>query len=909
MSNDFPNLDDTKFPNLSNIDVWKYKNNFEYSRWVPNVTIRLVNVLWNSDYTDVVKFENDEKRDEWFDNLNGESYTLSTMFHINPDGNIKLPIPYEVMAGYNYMYVDMPVATTPDNPIEYEKPNRITRYFYFITDVIQLSPNATRCMLQPDIWTTWINRVDIPYLYLWRGHAPVAASNTDKFLADPINNNQYLLTDDIQVDYPRIVSHHDFHPINAGNPYLCIASSIPYDKAGSVGQLSGTPSEWTNPTYSDRNIRWGWQQQVNGYKWGSTSVTGTLDTNVTELYNDMPVMNVYAIPMSNAKSVLSNLDKKAPHFIETIQAAFVLGDDIISIGASITIAGETLYRITPINQEFNIRFTKDMFGYPSYMERFAKLYTSQYATIEISDNDHEAKVIHIENCGGNIGCEIFSNVAYPLLNVTALFTGIDGSGSTNYKWMSGSGAIPNGDISDYLVKFGIPQYALWQSAQYAYAVENAYVNDGQRKYAIAQYMDAVGQNNQNRKSREDITTAIRDNEHASGDTQQANVANTMNTHVTNTANAGANLVTNTAVAGAANRAIQARNNSATNSILAHNNEKLANDAVADNYLNKVTEQAENKATALTASNNATAGVATGVISGAAQIVGGAVSLGMGPEIGGGVSGIAGGIATIANAGVHAAQINANSDVAITENSAVAAAARNATSAKSGYAQVTARNTASNTINAGTDNSITMVNSNNTQANNTRNMNNTNAVNDKNTNNANASRTNSTIHANANRNYNANYTNAGYDDQERVENAKRLLENRADLYKANWYQSRLSRPIVRGEGEGIDNGTGSATYRNMRIQGLSIRVKTEPMGLLKRVADYFARFGYNIDQEWKVTNLCLMKNFTYWRARDIWVNTGEGANDVASKVLTNVFMNGVTVWNNPDIVGRVGVYDN
>ena len=189
------------------------------------------------------------------------------------------------------------------------------------------------------------------------------------------------------------------------------------------------------------------------------------------------------------------------------------------------------------------------------------------------------------------------------------------------------------------------------------------------------------------------------------------------------------------------------------------------------------------------------------------------------------------------------------------------------------------------------------------------MNNTNAVNDKNTNNANASRTNSTIHANANRNYNANYTNAGYDDQERVENAKRLLENRADLYKANWYQSRLSRPIVRGEGEGIDNGTGSATYRNMRIQGLSIRVKTEPMGLLKRVADYFARFGYNIDQEWKVTNLCLMKNFTYWRARDIWVNTGEGANDVASKVLTNVFMNGVTVWNNPDIVGRVGVYDN
>lgn len=909
MSNDFPNLDDTKFPNLDNIDVWKYKNNFEYSRWVPNVTIRLVNVLWNSDYTDVVKFDNDEKRDEWFDNLNGESYTLSTMFHINPDGNIKLPIPYEVMAGYNYMYVDMPVATTPDNPIEYEKSNRITRYFYFITDVIQLSPNATRCMLQPDIWTTWINRVDIPYLYLWRGHAPVAASNTDKFLADPINNNQYLLTDDIQVDYPRIVAHHEFHPINAGNPYLCIASSIPYDKAGSVGQMSGSPSEWTTPTYSDRDIRWGWQQQVNGYTWGSTSVTGTLDTNVTELYNDMPVMNVYAIPMSNAKNVLSNIDKKAPHFIETIQAAFVLGDDIISIGASVTIAGETLYRITPINQEFNIRFTKDMFGYPSYMERFAKLYTSQYATIEISDNDHEAKVIHIENCGGNIGCEIFSNVAYPLLNVTALFTGIDGSGSTNYKWMSGSGAIPNGDISDYLVKFGIPQYALWQSAQNAYAVENAYVNDGQRKYAIAQYMDSVGQNNQNRKSREDITTAIRDNEHASGDTQQNNVAATMNTHVTNTANTGANLVTNTAVAGAASQTIQARNNTAGDSATYQNNTKLAQDAGYDNRLNLQIEVAENNATSSMATINAASGFATAAVSGTAQIVGGAATIGLGPEIGGGVSGIAGGIATIVNGGINAVATGFSSDVTISENSTVAQRSREATAGKANVAQAVNSGNQAVVNNAGVDNTNTMVNSNNTQANNTRNMNNTNANNDRNTNNANASRTNNTIHANADRNYNANYTNAGYDDQERVENAKRLLENRADLYKANWYQSRLSRPIVRGEGEGIDNGTGSATYRNMRIQGLSIRVKTEPMGLLKRVADYFARFGYNIDQEWKVTNLCLMKNFTYWRARDIWVNTGEGANDVASKVLTNVFMNGVTVWNNPDIVGRVGVYDN
>ncbi len=66
---DFPHLKDTRFPNFDTVDVYKFQNTFDYMRWLPETKIKLVNVLWNSDYNDTVKFDTNTERDAYFDAL------------------------------------------------------------------------------------------------------------------------------------------------------------------------------------------------------------------------------------------------------------------------------------------------------------------------------------------------------------------------------------------------------------------------------------------------------------------------------------------------------------------------------------------------------------------------------------------------------------------------------------------------------------------------------------------------------------------------------------------------------------------------------------------------------------------------------------------------------------------------
>lgn len=53
----------------------------------------------------------------------------------------------------------------------------------------------------------------------------------------------------------------------------------------------------------------------------------------------------------------------------------------------------------------------------------------------------------------------------------------------------------------------------------------------------------------------------------------------------------------------------------------------------------------------------------------------------------------------------------------------------------------------------------------------------------------------------------------------------------------------------------------------------------------------------------------MKHFTYWKASDIWVDVRNVASSEIGAAIQRVFENGVTVWSNPDEIGKVGIYDN
>ena len=48
------------FPNVNTINTNNYRNKFDYTSWDKGTKITLVNVLWDSDYDNVVKFDSKE---------------------------------------------------------------------------------------------------------------------------------------------------------------------------------------------------------------------------------------------------------------------------------------------------------------------------------------------------------------------------------------------------------------------------------------------------------------------------------------------------------------------------------------------------------------------------------------------------------------------------------------------------------------------------------------------------------------------------------------------------------------------------------------------------------------------------------------------------------------------------------
>ena len=217
----FPHLKDTPFPNLETADVYQFRNTFDYTRWNEDTKIKLVNVVWHSDYSNVVKFDTDEERDKYFDDIDDfYSIELAQAARIVPQNFVKLPIPYDVMARYNYLYVDMPIATSADAPIDYETGYGIRRWYFFVDDIAYQSPNTTQVFLSLDVWTNFQNEIEINYLMLERGHAPVAFSDTDKYLKNPIDNNEYLLAPDVNFDNAGITRSSNYVPFGNGEKYV-----------------------------------------------------------------------------------------------------------------------------------------------------------------------------------------------------------------------------------------------------------------------------------------------------------------------------------------------------------------------------------------------------------------------------------------------------------------------------------------------------------------------------------------------------------------------------------------------------------------------------------------------------------------------------------------------------------------
>lgn len=142
---------------------------FDYSVWNAGTRIDLVNVNWDNNYRDVVRFVNKSALNTYIDSKAGAGITINNLTYAKPGEDIYLGIPYNRVNRYNYLR-----SSNPLMPIEGDIQKD---FYYFILECEYVSPQTTRLRLQLDVWQTYIYDVTIGNCYVERGHIGIANEN------------------------------------------------------------------------------------------------------------------------------------------------------------------------------------------------------------------------------------------------------------------------------------------------------------------------------------------------------------------------------------------------------------------------------------------------------------------------------------------------------------------------------------------------------------------------------------------------------------------------------------------------------------------------------------------------------------------------------------------------------------
>lgn len=784
---------DSGFPNIGNVDVYKYDNALDYARFKPNVRLKMCNVPWCGDYENTVKFADDSARDAWFDALDGDVINLETMFNVKPDGSAKVPVPATSAQGYNYLVADLPRMTSEAQPLEYADGARKQRFFYFVQDAQQLSPNTTRLVLSLDMWTTYINDMQFDYVLLERGHAPVAASNVSDYLGNPRDNSTYLLTADVNTGgEPYIERARAVKNYSAEGQRACIVTSC--DLPGNLGN-AGAPLV---PVVSE------------------------------ELVSGVLAARVYSVAIGDLVGFLRAMEKNAPWVKQTIQGIFFAPTDLIIQYWDFDIWG---FNVSVLGASQRIdKFLKPVasdFAYPERAAKFAKLYTYPYAAIRVSDATGASSIVRVEDLG-DTGIEVASalNLIMPYITIDARLLGIAGATDTlTFQTAEGRSYSYGGAWGDYLKRWNLPIMQVTQSA----ASRADYSTVYERAHA----------------------KLAADNALASSLASNA-IANT------NANNAAQNTVDVNAINVAANTAITNNSNQAAlNGATAANN-KLKADCDSDNAASTAITGVNNDVIAITTANNNAASIGRNI----GSVITASFS-------GSGIGAISAGVAGIADTAVSFPSANAAAAISQSSNANAAAIAQtNALEKTLHAAQYTAAS-------YGVQSSAA-----------------TNATNIRN----NASTSCAASNASLTR------TNAANTKATADANAQRTYAIAIDAINARLSQAGVAAPAVFGAGA---NGQGCATAP----RALFAQVITQRECDIMNAASAFARYGYTLMREWDMREMQVMKHFTYWKCAEVWCSGTGNALEDAQSTVKDILIRGVTVWDTPEDIGRVSIYDN
>lgn len=452
MSERFPHLTNNQsdFPNIGNVDVYQFDNSFNYARYdYTQMKITVCTVPWDMGEAhvgnrtiegigNVVAFEDKAARDAWFAAIpDNQCFRFDTKYKkLHRDNYIDVPLPFDVAARFNYVYVQYEIFANANSPVMYENANGLKQWFWFIREVEFIAPNTTRLHLMIDAWQTFIYDIEIGNMVLERGHAPMLAVDVDEYLADPINNCQNLLAPDVNYGQPSIVKHREEFIFNDANMVCVVISSAnPFE-----------PASWGSKANNDWNVHANGHFQTQG----------------------VPSLCAFAIDPANLSQWLFNIDANFPQFMQTIKAISFVASKLVTIGNSVTFAGFSIYEIGATwTYDRLLTLDKIDFAYPSNYENIAKLYTYPYAYIELTDENGNVSEIHIEDTEGSLHVESCVNLVFPWLKIDSHITGV-GRDSRQFLTFTNvdSRAFPlQGNWYKYVKSWNIPTFAVTQAPQ------------------------------------------------------------------------------------------------------------------------------------------------------------------------------------------------------------------------------------------------------------------------------------------------------------------------------------------------------------------------------------------------------------------------------------------------------------
>lgn len=1040
----YPHLHDaTAFPGNSSVEPYaQYRNVFDYDRWTPGTRLRLLSVPWD-DSRNIVEWSREE-RDAWMEAHAVESTTLNSMFNITPDLSVKVPFTVDTVNRCNYLWVQRPVGTAGNMPLDSELPDRrVDAYGYFITGAHYEAPSTTRLDLELDVFTTYRPYITFTYCQLERGHAPVSVSNVDDYLENPAANNTYLLCDDVNYGGDDMtVRGSRFVPFGEGVKCVMFASVMSPDMLTGLTEAKAWAGAATPPTYEDTADRWGYQYKVNGYAWNYgdrdySDASTPVDTMVGDLVPNG--YHMYMVEGADAYAFFRDVVDRVPQMMGGIVAMWMIAADMVETTGTITVAGHTVNVVESLGQlpDITVKLTRDMFGYEGDYAELAKLYTSPYSDLHVSDNDGNDITIRIETLGEQVELHRRVSLAYPYLKAQSFLTGVNGYGTAAYSWTRLDGTETGCDAfdtqwADYMTSFDIPTYSLTFSGyvDWAYrnqraslamerlkALNNYHVTDRNVNTAYENAVDSqdTALGNANRSADTAYSNAVLNADNAqttandTGDTTRANTnraietarTNAGRTNATNRDNANDSAATAQANGNAS--ALTAQTNGNAAAVTAHDNTYATLDTTEENAgrdratntanatlrtgansanlterqtaelnalswnntlsdgmtdrtndLNALGTQLENDNAATSFTASALGGIASGVATGG-------VPGGVAAAIGGVTNGLSlGNVMTNKTAYTQSAidmnTINnqdtqsqnglilegnqqAAANITNNENDVITQSVTNSNNTQKTNIEETVKTGKSNA-----DSTRDTTTANNARAYNTAVGNNARSYNtavgnaqrsyetaeanaeaNRQTGLTNSEQTNQVIHRNSQRNRDTAVTtaaasrdtaktNAG-DTCDTAKNnaletreaqvfaAKTALEQAQDVAGLSYGQHSTDKPVRAAD------ASGDPTPDIFAYRGTQFRVRTQPDGAIRMAGDQFLRYGYRWEGAWDIGTLNVMPRFSYWQASELWFDATTTILENARREIRDLFTNGVTVWANPDDIGKVGIHGN